>query len=146
MALFLENPEAAIEWATRAASHLPKTGYVSLEGPLGAGKSLFARTVIGAHGYVGALPSPTYTLLEQYPTSWGEIWHMDLYRLGDAEELEFLGVREAIEGDTCCLIEWAERGRPWLPEASLRVCFDYQGSGRSVEAFGAGAEALLQLP
>ncbi len=126
----LNNEAAAAAWAQRCAAHLPRAGYISLKGPLGAGKSFFARHVIQALGHTGTVPSPTYTLIEHYPTPAGGCWHLDLYRLGDPEELEFLNVRDAIAGDELVLIEWAARGEGWLPEPTLTLDFDYDGDGR----------------
>ncbi|QGG79366.1 tRNA (adenosine(37)-N6)-threonylcarbamoyltransferase complex ATPase subunit type 1 TsaE [Litorivicinus lipolyticus] len=126
----LDNESAAVAWAQSCAQALPRAGYISLRGPLGAGKSFFARHVIQALGHTGAVPSPTYTLIEEYPTPAGRCWHLDLYRLGDAEELEFLNVRDAIDGNDLVLIEWAERGLGWLPAPTLVLDFDYAGDGR----------------
>lgn len=128
--IYLPTPEAGEAWADSIKHRLPRRGYISLVGPLGAGKSHFARSLLQAMGHAGAVPSPTYTLVEHYAEI--DAYHLDLYRLGDPEELEFLNMREAIEGDALCLIEWAEKGRPWLPEPALEIAFDYQGDGRSV--------------
>ena len=141
--IYLADEAIAQAWAQRLAPALPRQGFVSLVGPLGAGKSHFARSVIGALGYQGRVPSPTYTLVEHYASV--DVYHLDLYRLGDPEELEFLNVREAIEGDTLCLIEWAERGQAWLPEPALEVAFDYQGDGRSVRLDSADQDCLDAL-
>lgn len=129
---FLADEAQAKAFAQNFAARLPRQNYISLRGPLGAGKSLFAREVIQSLGHQGSVPSPTYTLVEIYDTPRVRCWHLDLYRLGDAEELEFLNLREAIEGDDLILVEWAEKGHPWLPEPSLTLDFDYQEQGRVV--------------
>ncbi|MFD0322997.1 tRNA (adenosine(37)-N6)-threonylcarbamoyltransferase complex ATPase subunit type 1 TsaE [Lysobacter gummosus] len=103
--------------------------HVHLHGDLGAGKSTLARALLRALGVQGAIRSPTYTLVERYPLSdGGEAWHMDLYRIGDAGELEFLG----LDGGEASLwlIEWPERGQGWLPAADLRIDLAVDGSGR----------------
>lgn len=103
--------------------------HVHLHGDLGAGKSTLARALLRALGVQGAIRSPTYTLVERYPLSdGGEAWHLDLYRIGDAGELEFLG----LDGGeaTLWLIEWPERGRGWLPPADLRIDLAVDGDGR----------------
>lgn len=128
--IYLPNATAGQAWADSIKGQLPRRGYISLTGPLGAGKSHFARSLLQALGHDGPVPSPTYTLVEHYAGV--DAYHLDLYRLGDPEELEFLNMREAIEGDSLCLIEWAEKGRPWLPEPTLELAFDYQDEGRSV--------------
>lgn len=144
--MVLANEQAATEWAISIAPRLPRQGYISLLGPLGAGKSHFARSVIGALGHQGVVPSPTYTLVEHYASV--DAYHLDLYRLGDPEELEFLNMREALESDALCLIEWAERGHSWLPAPTLEVAFDYQDQGRVVRLSSAIPEVLdaLRLP
>lgn len=82
---------------------------ITLSGELGAGKTTFSRGFIQNCGYSGAVKSPTYTLIETYPGSVGEICHLDLYRLEDEEELEFIGFRDLLEAEVVMLIEWPER-------------------------------------
>ncbi|MGJ7901414.1 tRNA (adenosine(37)-N6)-threonylcarbamoyltransferase complex ATPase subunit type 1 TsaE [Lysobacter sp. 1R34A] len=118
--------------------------HVHLHGDLGAGKSTLARALLRALGVEGAIRSPTYTLVERYPLAeGGEAWHLDLYRIGDAGELEFLGLDggEAV----LWLIEWPERGRGWLPAPDLRVELAVEGEGRAAElhAVSAAGQAWL---
>lgn len=118
--------------------------HVHLHGDLGAGKSTLARALLRALGVQGAIRSPTYTLVERYPLSdGGEAWHLDLYRIGDAGELEFLG----LDGGeaTLWLIEWPERGRGWLPAADLRIDLAVDGAGRSVRLHAASAGGRIWL-
>jgi tRNA threonylcarbamoyladenosine biosynthesis protein TsaE len=129
--------------AARAPTNAPAL-HVHLHGDLGAGKSTLARALLRALGVQGAIRSPTYTLVERYPLAdGGEAWHLDLYRIGDAGELEFLG----LDGGeaSLCLIEWPERGRGWLPPADLRIDLAVDGAGRSVRlaAASAGGRAWL---
>jgi len=107
----------------------PSRAVVHLHGDLGAGKSTLARALLRSLGVVGAIRSPTYTLVERYPlASGGEAWHMDLYRIGDPGELEFLG----LDGDEAALwlVEWPERGAGGLPVADLRIELAMEGAGR----------------
>lgn len=126
--------------------------HVHLHGDLGAGKSTLARALLRALGVRGAIRSPTYTLVERYPlpgprdggsADGGEAWHLDLYRIGDAGELEFLG----LDGGeaTLWLIEWPERGRGWLPPADLRVDLAVEGAGRSIRLQAASPAARQWL-
>lgn len=108
----------------------PSHGVVHLHGELGAGKSTLARALLRELGVLGAIRSPTYTLVERYPLpAGGEAWHLDLYRIADPAELEYLGLDSA--DVTLWLVEWAERGRGGLPPADLLIELDLQGDGRS---------------
>jgi len=102
-----------------------------LTGELGAGKSTFARAFIKAAGHAGAVPSPTYTLVEPYRLSRGNIYHVDLYRVSDEEELRFLGWNELDDG--CRLVEWPDRAPGLTEQADLSIALSYAGDGRVVE-------------
>lgn len=101
---------------------------VFLHGELGAGKSTLARAWLRARGVEGAIRSPTYTLVEQYPLAQGgTALHLDLYRIGDPGELEFLG----LDGDIrLWLVEWPQRGQGALPPADLDIELAVEGEGR----------------
>jgi tRNA threonylcarbamoyladenosine biosynthesis protein TsaE len=111
------------------AATRPAQAVVHLQGDLGAGKSTLARALLRALGVEGAIRSPTYTLVERYPIPGGEAWHLDLYRIGDAAELDFLGLDDAVA--TLWLVEWPRRAGPALPAADLRVELEMSGAGRS---------------
>jgi len=120
------------------AASCPPRAVVHLQGDLGAGKSTLARALLRALGVEGTIRSPTYTLVERYPlASGGEAWHMDLYRIGDPGELEFLGL-DADEA-TLWLVEWPERGAGTLPPADLRIELAVEGAGRRAELVGVSA-------
>lgn len=104
---------------------------VFLEGNLGAGKTTLCRGVLRGLGHSGAVKSPTYTLVELYELSGRTLNHFDLYRLGDPEELEYMGIRDYFKAGDVCVIEWPERGSGILPEPDLRVTVVVEGSGRS---------------
>ena len=118
---------------------------VYLRGDLGAGKTTLARGLIRALGYTGTVRSPTYTLVEPYTCERCPVFHLDLYRLADAEELEWLGLRDMLAEPALLLVEWPERGHGILPPADLTIDLDYSDSARVahlVPASGAGKQLL----
>ena len=104
--------------------------FIALEGPLGAGKTCLARAFLRSLGHLGAVRSPTYTLLEPYEFGDRTVIHMDLYRLSDPGELEFLGVEDLFSPGHILLVEWPERGLGVLPAPDLTVRLAYAGPGR----------------
>ncbi len=108
-------------------------GIVFLHGELGAGKTTLVRGLLRRLGYEGAVKSPTYTLVEHYHLAGSEVYHFDLYRLSDPEELDYIGARDYFDGRSLCLIEWPERGQGGLPAPDLMINIEYRRDGRVVE-------------
>jgi len=118
---------------------------VFLLGDLGAGKTTFCRGVLKGFGHNGAVKSPTYTLVEPYELS-SVIYHFDLYRLGDPEELEYMGIRDYFDAGSLCLIEWPSKGRGFLPQEDLQLQINAQEPGRSyqLQAFSEAGQKVIQ--
>lgn len=126
---WLPDADATDVLGAALARTRPAHAVVHLHGDLGAGKSTLARALLRALGVQGAIRSPTYTLVERYPlAAGGEAWHLDLYRIADPGELEFLGLDGAEVG--LWLVEWPERGAGHLPAPDLTVHLAMEGSGR----------------
>ena len=122
-----DSPEATHKVARALALRLSPGDVVLLEGDVGAGKTHFARGVIQALLHTPEdIPSPTYTLVQTYNGSSGEIWHADLYRLSDVSELEELGMTAAFD-DAICLVEWPDRLGPVRPQTALTIEFKAPG-------------------
>lgn len=114
------------------AESLDKPCVMTLTGDLGAGKSVLARSIIRSLGHVGAVKSPTYTLVEEYNVGGWKIAHLDLYRLNDPEELHYLGFDDIVANSDLLVIEWPDKGAGLLPKVTLAVTILYADHGRSV--------------
>lgn len=144
-----ELPDAAATEAlgARLAGACGDDGLVVyLHGELGSGKTTLVRGLLHALGHAGRVRSPTYTLVEPYELGARSVYHFDLYRLVDPEELEFMGIRDFLDPAALLLVEWPEKGAGWLPPAELDLSLAYaDGGGRSARLAAAGArgEAVL---
>lgn len=141
--------EAATATLARRLAGLIDGGMVLyLEGPLGAGKTSFARALLVALGVGERVKSPTYSLVEGYMVDGRPAWHLDLYRIADPEELQWLGL-DALSDDTAMvLVEWPERGIGALPTADLELHLSYAGNGRQARLCALssrGAQLLARI-
>ena len=123
LCLTLRSPDATARLAERLGALLRPGDCLLLDGPIGAGKTHFARALIQSLMELPEdVPSPTFTLVQTYDTEAGELWHADLYRLSSPDEIEELGLTEAME-TAICLIEWPDRLGPLTPPDALRLSF-----------------------
>ncbi|MFO6466116.1 tRNA (adenosine(37)-N6)-threonylcarbamoyltransferase complex ATPase subunit type 1 TsaE [Jannaschia sp. KMU-145] len=144
----LPDAAATDALASAVAPRLAAGDTLLLEGPVGAGKTAFARTLIGARRAHAGLPpedvpSPTFTLVQTYDAGAVEIWHADLYRLTDPSEVLELGLDAAFE-DAICLIEWPDRLGPATPPEAIRLTLATAGEGR-IATLRAPAQTLARL-
>lgn len=144
MKIHIANELAMLELGQAIAAAFPQGGLIFLKGELGAGKTTLVKTILRSLGHTGSVKSPTYTLVEPYRINtpnhsdhtYRDIYHFDLYRLGDPEELEYIGIRDYLHQHALCLIEWPEKAASYLPQEDMLVHLNYceQGKqGRNIE-------------
>ena len=133
MKIVLKNTEETEFFGAKLWKNLPDKCTVFLQGDLGAGKTTLVRGFMRSGGYKGAVKSPTFTLVEEYLIAGRKIYHFDLYRLNDPQELEWIGIRDYFEQQAICFFEWPERGQGCLPEPDCCIELTVKGIGRELE-------------
>lgn len=142
------DESSMLDFAARAGQCLMPGLTIYLHGTLGMGKTTFTRGLLHGLGHQGKVKSPTYTLVEAYDFVTPVLYHFDLYRLADPEELEYLGIRDYLDGRAVCIIEWPEKGVGILPAADLDLTLSPWQQGRclNIQANSSvGAHWLAQL-
>jgi tRNA threonylcarbamoyladenosine biosynthesis protein TsaE len=145
----VEGEEAMVALGECLGRELAVPMVVFLRGELGAGKTTLARGILRALGYSGAVKSPTYTLVEPYELQGFTLYHFDLYRLGNSEELEYMGIRDYLDGDSIALVEWPERGGGILPRPDLIIDIAVACGARNLTfeaCTTSGVECVKRLP
>jgi tRNA threonylcarbamoyladenosine biosynthesis protein TsaE len=131
--MWLKDEAATLQFASQLADSLPDAGLtIHLHGDLGAGKTTLVRGLLQSLGHQGNVKSPTYTLVEHYQLAGKTVFHFDLYRLADPEELLYLGIEDYLGQTALLLIEWPEQGGDLLPKPDLTVHLQYQPEGRDI--------------
>lgn len=133
MQQFLPSREATEQFGGSLLQTLPAKCLVFLHGDLGAGKTTLVRGFLRAAGHTGTVKSPTYNLVEEYHLAGKTIYHFDLYRLKDPEELEWIGINEYLSQEAICFIEWPEQGQNYLPKPDVSITLTTQREGRWLE-------------
>ena len=132
LALYVPDGQVMEDLGQCLARSARRPGVIYLRGDLGTGKTTLVRGLLRGFGYHGKVKSPTYTLVEPYPIDSLTIYHLDLYRLGSPEELEWIGLRDLLDESALLLVEWPEQGGGLLPPADLDISLAYQGQGRDL--------------
>ncbi|NOV28610.1 tRNA (adenosine(37)-N6)-threonylcarbamoyltransferase complex ATPase subunit type 1 TsaE [Methylomonas sp. ZR1] len=133
MNITLETPEDTEALGAALWQVLPAKCLLFLYGDLGAGKTTLVRGLLRAAGHSGAVKSPTYTLVEEYEVDGRRLFHFDLYRLKDPEELEWMGMDDYLNQNALCCIEWPQKGAGFLPNADVEVSLNYFQQQRTAE-------------
>jgi tRNA threonylcarbamoyl adenosine modification protein YjeE len=149
LTLVFPDEGATARFAAKLAAGLRPGDVVALSGGLGSGKTALARCVVRAFLPDEEVPSPTFTLVQTYVAPQFQIWHVDLYRLSKAREVEELGLDEALDAGDVLLIEWPERAASWLPADRLDIALTIGESATSrradITAHGSWAARLDTL-
>ncbi len=144
MKLYLETESDTLKLGEHIAQHCPSKQFtIHLEGDLGAGKTTLTRGLLRKLGHKGHVKSPTYTLVEQYTFKDRSVFHFDLYRLTDPEELDYLGLDDYLSHNSLCIIEWASQGGDFLPKPDLIITLSYNNHSRNAELSALSPPAKL---
>lgn len=138
----LSDESATARLAVQFGRCLDSGLVIYLDGPLGAGKTSFARALLTSIGVGERVKSPTYSLIEGYVAEGRPAWHLDLYRIADPGELEWLGLDALADPAAIVLVEWPERGAGALPAADLLLHLDYDEEGRSATLHATSARGV----
>ena len=143
--IFLPDEVALIAQGADLAVRSEPGVVIELRGDLGAGKTTLSRGLIQAMGHRGAVKSPTYTLVEPYEHLMPPVYHFDLYRIADPDELNYIGVDAYFNDESVCLIEWPEKASSVLPQADLCIRLEHDPKGRylSYEAHTEKARRMM---
>ncbi|MDG0992470.1 MAG: tRNA (adenosine(37)-N6)-threonylcarbamoyltransferase complex ATPase subunit type 1 TsaE [Luminiphilus sp.] len=139
----MPNEQSTMAMGASLAQICPSPLRIYLSGELGAGKTTLSRGFLRALGHAGNVKSPTYTLVEPYEFDNVMVFHFDLYRIADPEELAYMGFDDYLMTPAILLVEWADRGGDWLPPPDLLVHLSPLGEGRQLRLMPQSAQGLM---
>lgn len=128
--IHLPNEKATLKLGESIAHYSEELGVIFLQGQLGCGKTTLARGFLDAMGHRGFVKSPSFAIVEPYEDTKKPVYHFDLYRMSDPDELEYIGFRDYLVPENICLFEWPEHAARVLPPPDLRIVMDFDREGR----------------
>ena len=146
--ILLADESATVKMGNVIAESVELGTTIFMHGDLGAGKTTMSRGIIQGLGHEGRVKSPTYTLVEPYEMEHASVYHFDLYRLADPEELEYMGFRDYFNDKAVCIIEWPEKGEHFLPNADIELYLTYSEEQREISFKGnskRGLDAITKI-
>ena len=126
----LINETDTLSYGKQLAKQLEPGQLIYLKGHLGVGKTTLVRGILHGLGHQGKVKSPTFTIVEPYEFEQFNLYHFDLYRLQDSNELETLGFRDYVNNNSVCLIEWPEKAEKFLPVANINIHLKIKDNNR----------------
>ena len=132
MQIYLESTEQTEQFGASLFRELTGKTLIFLQGDLGVGKTTLVRCFLRSAGYEGVVKSPTYNLIEEYTIDSLKVFHFDLYRLTDPEELEWIGIRDYFDQEAVCFIEWPDKGLGYLPAPDKIIRLLVKDGGREL--------------
>ncbi|MFN3234906.1 MAG: tRNA (adenosine(37)-N6)-threonylcarbamoyltransferase complex ATPase subunit type 1 TsaE [Gammaproteobacteria bacterium] len=144
--MIVDGEQAMLALGAKMAEVLQPGMQLYLKGELGAGKTTFVRGLLRGLDYEGRVKSPTFTIVEPYTLKQGTLYHMDLYRIVDPEELNYLGLDDYFSRENICIVEWPEKAGESLPRPDILLTLDFCDEGRDVvcEAFSEKGQSVLE--
>lgn len=145
MMIKISDEQSMMAFGARLARACTEGSIIYLIGDLGAGKTTLARGFLRACGHAGPIRSPTYTLVEHYSMPDKEIFHIDLYRLSDPEEVEYLGLTDLVTDKVIGMIEWPERALGMIPKADISCEIQFGAEGQRDLSLNAYSERGIRI-
>lgn len=136
--IFLENEESTKKIGEIIGEKLFNGAILCLNGDLGAGKTTLTKSIAKALKIDEDITSPTFTIVNEYTEGSIPLYHFDVYRIGEPDEMYDIGFDEYINSDGVCIIEWSSIIRDILPKEKLEINLNYSGTGREIEIISYG--------